>query len=215
MVFCVFDKVPYNEKIIHISHILYGAKFISQPVFQLLRRFTIALTQSFVAELLQIFPRSKSIRHIIFRQLCHSELDLHQAAVCNLLSIIQRLKGIWEKLLHLLRGFHIILPALIAHSVLIRKLFPRLDAQQNIMRLFILSESIMNIVGRHQFNPCLLRHFEKLLVHQRLFWDTVVLKLKEKIVRSKNPPVFQSYFFRLVIKFFRNIPLHFSGQTRA
>ena len=79
----------------------------------------VPLFQSLMAKFVQIFPGGQSVWHIIFRQLGHTEFDLHMASFSNLMGIFQCLQGIWEKSSHLFRRFHIILTTLIAHSVLI------------------------------------------------------------------------------------------------
>ena len=71
------------------------------------------------------------------RQLRLSKLDLHMAAVRDLLGIFECFQRIRKQLLHLLFGFHIILSALIAHTILVRQLLSGLDTEQDVMRLGI------------------------------------------------------------------------------
>ena len=215
MVFRIFDKVPHDQKVVYISHVLDGVKLICQSVFQLLGRLAVAVTQSFVTKVLQILPCSEPLRHIILWKLCHTELDLYRATVRDPLCIVQRLERIREKLLHLLRGFHIVLSPRIAHPVLIGKLFPRLDAQQDIMRSGIFRVSIVDIIGSHQSDPCFLRHFKQMLVHQPLFRYAMILEFEEIIVLSENVLIFQRSLFSLIVKPLCDIPLYLSGQTCA
>ena len=83
------------------------------------------------------------------------------------------------------------------------------------MRLGILRISIVDVIGNYQFNPGLLRHFKKLLVHQSLLRDAVILKLKEVIVFPENILILKGSLFGLVIKSLRDITLHLPGKTRA
>ena len=119
MVLRIFDKIPDNKEIIHISHIPDRIKLVSQPVFQFLGRFAISSFQPFPAKFLKIFPGRKSFRHIKFGKLGHAEFYLHRTPVRDPLRIVKRLKSIRKKLLHFFRRFYIVLTAFIAHSVLI------------------------------------------------------------------------------------------------
>lgn len=164
MVSGIFDKVPYNKEIIYIAHLFNDAQLIFQTFFQLLHIFRIPFFQTFITKLVQIFPGSIRSRHIEFRQFGHTEFNFHIAPVCNLLSIGQGLQSVGKQFFHLLRRFHIILPTLISHSVLILKALARLNTQKNIMGLRILCIGIMDIIGGYQLNSRLLAHSQKLLV---------------------------------------------------
>ena len=190
-------------------------QLVCQPVFQLLRRYPITLIQSFIAQLLQVLPGSIAFRHVIFRKLRHSELNLHRTAVCDLLRILQCLPCIREQSRHLFFGLHIILPAFITHPVLIRQLFPRLNTEQDIMCLLIICIGIMHIIRSNQFNPGLLRQLHQLLVYQLLIRDSMILKLQKIIPFSENLLILQSPVFCLFIHPFGKISWNFSCKTRT
>ena len=84
MVFRIIDKIPHDQEIVYIPHIVDRIQFISQDVPKFIppgfpyRRF-----QSFKTKLIQIFPRSLSVRHFIFRQLrdSNSISTLHRSAI--------------------------------------------------------------------------------------------------------------------------------------
>ena len=215
VVFRIFYKIPYDQEIIHISHVPDRIQLIVQTVLQLLRRLPVPALQSLPAEFLQIFPGRIPVRHIIFRQLRHTEFDLHGTPVRDPLRIVQRLKCIGKKLLHLLRRFHIILSALIAHPVLIGQLLAGLDAEQDVMGDRILRVGIVDIVGRHKFDPGLLGHLQQLLVDQPLIRQTVILQLQKIIVLPENVAVFQRRLLRLIIKSLYDITLDFPCKTGA
>ena len=63
------------------------------------------------------------------------------------MGILQSFQGIGEEVLHLLLRLDVILSALVAHPVLIRHLFSSLDAQENVVGLFILPVNIVAVVG--------------------------------------------------------------------
>ena len=52
----IFDKIPYDEKVIYISHIFDSRQLIIQALFQLLCYRMITLLKSLIAKLVQIFP---------------------------------------------------------------------------------------------------------------------------------------------------------------
>ena len=209
----VFDEIPHNQEIIHIPHGLNGPQLIVQPLPQLLCHRMIPLLQPFMAELIQILPGSIALGHIIFRQLGNAELDLHMAAVGDLLGVFQSLRGIGKQLLHLLGGFYIVLSALIAHPVFVLKFFPGLDAQQNIVGRRVPGIRIVNVICGRQPDAGLLAHAHQLGVHQPLLRDPVVLKLQEKIPLSENLLISEGRLFCLFIKVPHQIPLNLPGQT--
>ena len=182
----IFDKIPYNEKVIYISHVFDRRQLIIQALFQLLCYRMITLLKSLMAKLVQIFPGGKSVRHIIFRQLGHTKFNLHMTSLRDPVRIFQRFQRIWKKPRHLLRRFHIILATLIAHSVLIAELFLSLQTKKNIMWFRILCHSVMHIIGGNQIDPRLSVHTEKLLVYGLLLRDPMVLKLQKEISFSEN-----------------------------
>ena len=146
----------------------------------------ITLLKSLMAKLVQIFPGGKSVRHIIFRQLGHTKFNLHMTSLRDPVRVFQRFQRIWEKPRHLLRRFHIILAALIAHSVLIAEFFLSLQTKKNIMWFRILCHSVMHIIGGNQIDPRLSVHTEKLLVYSLLLRDPMILKLQKEISFSEN-----------------------------
>ena len=66
------------------------------------------------------------------------------------MGVLDGFRGVWEKLAHLLLGLHIVLSALVAHTVLVRDLFSCLDAEQDIMGLPVLGVDIVAVVCRHK-----------------------------------------------------------------
>ena len=182
----IFDEVPHNEEVIYISHVFDGGQLIIQAFFQCIGYRMITLFQPFMAKLVQILPGGQSVGHIIFRQLGHAEFDLHVAAQRDLVGIFQSFQSIWKKSRHLFWRFHIILAALIAHSVLIAEFFLSLQTKKNIMWFRILCHSVMHIIGGNQIDPRLSVHTEKLLVYSLLLRDPMILKLQKEISFSEN-----------------------------
>ena len=209
----VIDKIPYNQEVIHIAHLLDDGKLVVQTLLQSAVVVGITFRQAVLTQSVQPGFRGVPFRHLEMRQLRHAELDLHVAPVRNGLSVLHRLPGIGEEPLHLLFAFHIILAAFIAHPVLIRKLLRGLDAQQDIVGLFILRIRVMHVVGDHQRDIQFLTHGKQGGIHQPLCRNPMVLQLQEKIPLSEAFLVFQRRLFRLVHQTFLDVPRHLSRQA--
>ena len=89
-----------------------------------------------------------------------------------------------------LRTYHEGIIALIAHPVLVRDFFARLDTEQNIVRFHIFFINIVAVVRRHQRNLQFLAHPHQALVDRPLRRDAVILQFQKEIVRSKDIAVF-------------------------
>ena len=171
----IIDKIPHDQKVIDISHLLDNGKLIIKLRQQLVMAVRITLDQSLMTQFVQIRPGIIPVRHRKVRQLRHTEFNLHMAPVGNLLGILNRLRGVREKCAHLL-GFDIILSALIAHTVLIGQLFPCLETQQDIMRLPVLRIGIVHVVGGDKLNAKLLAKPHQAGIHRLLIRDSVILE---------------------------------------
>ena len=178
----IIDEIPHDQEVVHISHSLNNTQLIIQALPESLSGLsggliavTVAFRQSVIAKLIQVAPGIIPLRHIVFRQLCHAEFDLHVTAVRDPLGILHCLPGIGEQSLHFLFALDIILPALVAHTILVRQLFARLQAQQDVMRDRILGIGIVHIVGGHQGNVQLSAHLEQFHIYRALFRDAVIL----------------------------------------
>ena len=209
----IFDEVPHNEEVIYISHVFDGGQLIIQAFFQRIGYRMITLFQPFMAKLVQILPGGQSVGHIIFRQLGHAEFDLHVAAQRDLVGIFQSFQSIWKKSRHLFWRFHIILAALIAHSVLIAEFFLGLQTEEHVMGLRILSHGIMHVIGSNQVDSCLSVHAEKLLVYRLLLRNSMILKLQEEISFSKNILITQGCDLCILIHSTGKIPCDLSCQA--
>ena len=216
MVARVADEIPHDQEVIDIAHLLDNAKLVIESFLQLRGFFRrIAQRKPIEAELIEIFPRRVTLRHIKVRQLCDAELDLHVAAIGNLLRIFQRLQRIRKKLRHLLRRFHIILSALVAHTILVLQLLAGLDAEQNVVRLGVRRQRVMHVVRRHQLNAGLRAHAQKLLVDDLLVGDPMILQFQEEIALAENLLVLQRDLFALVVHAAHQITRYFPRKAGA
>ena len=135
----------------------------------------IALFQSFETKFIQVFPGCETIRYIESRQLGYTEFNLYMTSLSNLMSVLQSFQSIWEKLCHFFRGFHIILPTFIPHSILICKFLVSLQTEKDIVRCSILCHCVMYVVGCYQVNSCFFVHTQKFLINYLLCRNSVIL----------------------------------------
>ena len=66
------------------------------------------------------------------------------------MGVLDGFRGVWEESAHLLLGLHIVLSALVAHTVLVGDLFPCLDTEQNVVGLPVLGVDVVAVVCRHK-----------------------------------------------------------------
>ena len=83
------------------------------------------------------------------------------------------------------------------------------------MRLCIGVSGVVDIVGSYQLNAGFLAHAQKLLIHQALLRDSVILKLQKEISFSKNALIAQGSLFRFFIQPPYQIPGNLSCQAGA
>ena len=192
--------IPDDQEIIDIAHPLNDAKLVFQPLLKLLRDRVVARLKPLLAELLKVLLRSFPLRNIELRQLGMAELDLHAAALRNLLRILNRLRRIGKQGGHLLRGLDVELSTRIAHTIFIGDLLSRLDAKQHIVCLRILRARIMTVVRRYKSNPGLSRQAQKTGVHLFLLLETMILQLQVEMIFSEDVQVLQRRRLRLLIQ---------------
>ncbi len=175
MVLRVFDKIPHNQEIIHKAHVLNRVKFIFQTFFPLRLWLRVMPAEAFVTEFAQIAHSVFALRHVKLRQLQLMERERHVAAFCNFRRVLTRFRRIGKQPIHFLRAFHIKLPALIAHPVLVQYGFACLNTKQNVMRLRILLVNIMAVVCRNQRDSRFFAHAQQGAVNLLLLPHTMVL----------------------------------------
>ena len=94
MVTGILDKIPDDQEIVHISHILDRIQLVDQTLFQLFGHWLITFLQTLKTQFVQILPRGISFWHVIPRQLGHTKFNLNIAAHRNLMRILQSFRGI-------------------------------------------------------------------------------------------------------------------------
>ena len=96
MITGILDKIPDNQEIIHISHILNCIQLIGKTFFQFLCHRLITFLQSFKTQFVQILPRGIAFRHIVSWQLGHTKFNLHIAAHRDFVGVFQCFQSIWK-----------------------------------------------------------------------------------------------------------------------
>ena len=127
------DKIPHDQEVIYIPHFLNHAKLVVQLFPDRAVIVGIALRQPVGTELVEVTPRVIALRNVELRQFRHAKLDLHIATVGNHRRVVERLLRVWKQLPHLHLALDIVLPAIIAHPVLVGDLLRGLDTEQDIM----------------------------------------------------------------------------------
>ena len=125
----IVDKIPYDQEIIDVPHLLDDRKLIVKLRQKLLMLVRVTSYQPLMTEFVQVSPRIIPLRHVKMRQLGHSKFNLHIAAVRDLLCVVNRLCRIRKQRAHLLLRFHKILPALITHAVFVGQFFSGLQTE--------------------------------------------------------------------------------------
>ena len=152
------DEIPYDQEVIHVSHGMDHVQLILQSGLQRAVVVRVMLRQSVETELVQISPGVVALRHIVPGQLRHAELDLHVAALGDIVCVVDRFGSIGEEFSHLLLGLAVVLAAFIPHAVFIGYLLTGLNTQKDIVRCGVLRKCIMNIIGRNQLDAGLPAH---------------------------------------------------------
>ena len=120
------------------------------------------------------------------RELRHSELDLHVAAVCDALCVFQGFRCIGKETAHLLLALDIKLAAGVPHAVLVGKLFARLHTQEDVMGFRVLCKGIVAVISGDQGNTQLPAHAQQFRIDGLLVRIAMVLQLQEKIAFAKD-----------------------------
>ena len=124
------------------------------------------------------------------------KLEVNFAALGDLLRIGERLRMIFEKLLHLLGRAHVELPFGIAHARRIMDTLARLNREQDIVRLRVLLMHIVDVVRRHESDAKLLRQLYDARECRLFIGNSMILNLKEEVLSSKDADILLDELFR-------------------
>ena len=190
MTAAVVDEVPDDEEVAGVAHRIDNVQLKIQTLAHRLVHHLIALRQSLLAQMTQIAYGVEALRHRKLRQQQMAELQLHVAAVCNPAGILQRLRIAAKQLSHLLSAFEIKAVVRETHTARVVNITRRLDAQQHVLRLCVLTAHIMQVVRRHQTYAKLLRQLTQALGSSFFLGNIVILDFQKIIVLAKNVDIF-------------------------
>ena len=211
----VVDEVPDDEEVAGIAHRIDNVQLKVQTLAHRLVHDLVALRQSLLAQMTQIAYGIEAVRHRKLRQQQMAELQLHVAAVGNPAGILQRLRIAAKQLRHLLRAFEIKAVVREAHTARVVNIARRLDAQQHVLRLGVLTAHIMQVVRRHQTYAKLLRQLTQALGSSFFLGNIVILDFQKIIVLAKNIDIFLHTATRTVHITAVNQARHLTGDTGA
>jgi hypothetical protein len=148
----------------------------------------VALRQAFGEHLTpQVTLAGESLRRTKNRVVQSSELDLQIALLGNAAVFRTASGSLGKESLHLLRRAQEKLLGLVPHPLGIVALALGTDADEQVVRLPVLTVDVVNIVGRHQVQPELLGPRDQVTVHLRLLGNPVVLQFEVEMVSTRKP----------------------------
>ena len=151
----VVDEIPDDQIIVDIAHGADDTDLILHALPVFLGFLGIPFPEAFIAELSEVFLVGIPLRHRIGGQMILVEGKLHIAHIGNFRRIVKGLVAAREQSPQLLLAFQIEFLGLEAHPVLIVNGLSRLDAQEHILHIGILSAQVVGIVGDHKGKPLL------------------------------------------------------------
>ena len=188
--FCKVNKVPHDKVIIHKPHRDYNVQFVFKPFEMFLCRLTVAAAQSVGAKPPQILFVRHAVRRGETGQVPLAEFDRQAAFLCRLGSVSNRLLIAAHAAKHLFFRFEIEFIRLHPHSVGFVHKMPRLNAEQNILRLRILLSDIVNIVCCNSLYAEFLCKRIQTRKNYKLLRDSVILQLNVKIIAEHTLKAF-------------------------
>ena len=195
---CVVDKIPNDEEVAGISHVVNDAKLIIKPLTDLIVCIRIAQGKTFLTERTQIgIIALIPFRHWIIRQLQFAKSEIHLTSFGNLHCVFKCSRIICKEFRHLLLRFQIVVGSRKAHAVRIVDCSPRLHTEQDIMELAVIRMNIVDIICCDKSDTMLLCQITKSMIHRFLFRESVILYFQEKIRMPEYVDIFANDLIRL------------------
>ena len=126
-----------------------------------------------------------AFRRVKHRVVQLAELDLDVAFCGDLHRVAHRVWHLGEQRRHLLRRAQIKLLLHIAHAVRVREQRLRADADQRVVRVRVAFLDVVDIVGRHQFEPHVSGPRDELSIDLGLIGDAVVVQLEVVVLHAE------------------------------
>ncbi len=221
---CPVDIIPDYQDILDESLLLDDIELLHRVIMDLFRLLFIvfrvvgiSVNESFFDEFCQKLQSClilMSLRKSVIRLLVLVEYKVNLTSVSYFLRIINSFSEFREKSPHFLLALHIILPAGVVDSVLVRYKLVLLHAQKHIMACCILWQGIMAVISDYKRNSRLFADFNDSLVRDFLLQGIVlvILHLEEIIAVAEDLIVPECDFLCPVIAYHRSSG-HFTGYT--
>ena len=150
----VVDEIPHDEEVVHIAHAGDHVQLILQAGIGFVALLCIGVEprHALVAQAGEHGQRRFTLRHRVLGQTGDAELELHIAAVGDLLGTVDGIGAGEEQGAHFLFALHIELGGLHAHTGVVVQGFAGLDAHQHFLGIGVLFLQVVAVVGGHQGN---------------------------------------------------------------
>ena len=196
----VVDEVPDDQEVVHVAHLLDHAQLVVEPVPCVRSILAVEPADAVLAERAQVGGVvGHALRQRELGQVGGGEVELHLAALGDLLGALDGLAEVGEGAQHLLLGLDVELVGVHAHAVLVLQGLARLDAHQHLLHLCILAGQIVAVVGAHQRDVHLPRQLDEPGQHLLLLGDAVILQLDEEVAPSEDVQIALGHGARVVL----------------
>ena len=222
----ILDKVPHNQEVPRVLHLLDNPDLERQPRLILMQRRAQRparvqnpnrrlqpLLEPFTAHIFKVAVDRMARRHRKLRKRIVHCMQLQVAPLRNLHRPLHHRRRILEQHAHLVRALHKKLVAVKTEPLLVVHLRSRLHAQHHVMRVAVLPAQIMRVVRRHQRNLQLPLQPEQRLVDLLFVLQPLVLNLQKEIPIAEDVLILLRHRFGLFIPPRHQLLAQFSAQA--
>ena len=196
----VVDKIPDDEKIIHIAHAGDHAQFVFHALARVRVILAVALFQPLFAQGAQV---GKGVRFALgqgkFGQVGGGKVKVHLAARGDFRRVFNGLREVGEQGAHLVLALDVQFPRGHLHAVGVGKGLAGLDAHEHFLRVRVGGGEVVAVVGDDQGNVQFPRQAHQPRQYLLFLRDTVILQFHIEIARPEDVHIPLRHFAGLVI----------------
>ena len=181
----VLDKIPHDQKVIHIAHLCDDRKLVFQPFARGRVVLRIARAQPLLAQAAQHAFARFALRHGIARQMDGMKIKIHPAAGGNLRRARNGVRVIGEQRKHLFLGFDEQFAGVHPHALFILERLARLDAHEHLLRVGVLPRKIVAVVRRHKRHARFFAHGNQPGKHRLFLRDAMIHDFNIEMLRAE------------------------------
>ena len=182
----VADEVPDDQEVTGEPLGLDDGQFVFELVAEGLRRLVAAPFETLLAQVPQHRLRRFALRDRIHGRVVPAEPEPEVAPAGDLDRVGQRVRQVREAGLHLFVRLQVKLPLAVPHPVRVRKEFPRVDAQQDVVGPGVVGREVMHVVRRDQGDAHLACQADEHRPRAAFVLDGVVLDLQIEILGPED-----------------------------